>query len=632
MPVVGKQSSGTITVNSPRSYQRASVVSVVADTGSSAASAEVNENCDRDGNNFSIDIKNGPIATLYTTEYTTDNQKNTINLGLGTINGQTAAFSLCNLKLTIDSGSFSEGNLWTFTINPMIAADTITVGNITYTASSVAGPRNFVVESNPITAGNIVSAINNDSEILGVTASNSGSIVTVTARVAGAAGDNINLSSSNGSRLPVSRMSGGTNQADTVTVNGISDQPMNSAIQINFNEAIMPLTVSGTADDVYDFIRVVNADSSAKPTSANSGDLTCTTDADCKSFSCVSGVCDGDNEYLKGKFEVSNQYRTVEFLSDNECGFNNCGETIYCLPADSHLKVELSAASLISCDNAGTEDDSLCQTYSPFNTCDPVRKFCWNGTEYYPQAAKDDPNTIVDGIVDAAFNSLDGNRNDSAYGQGVNYYNENDLYGLCAIGVNRNKQCSQTNKDTICGLSIDCTGALTLAQAQANGDSYKWSFFISSLLELDPPEISSTDPELKDLNPADLNEAIKISFNELMLSSRLSTGSLMIQNGEQNIQHYLLNLRSFADQPLGYWVTNEPYVNPDNGEMIYTDAYINHSSFSTATTYKAQAGSGLKDIHQNCYLPSAGPGTCTGVNDNAPSCCDGTPTPNATCP
>lgn len=571
-PVSGAApASGTITVNSrPLIYSDASVLSVDKPAGAtySDVSATVDRNCGQSGAlTVNVDSDNKGIIKL--------KDSSGALLGQGVISGKTAAFALCNLKLTIGSGDFAVGNLWTVTVKAMTAADTITVGGVTYIASGATGGADFKAEPmNPATAQNLVTVLANNPEI---TASRLGSVVTVKAKIAGLAGNNINLSSSNPAALEIRPMAGGAEREDRVTVNGRKDQPMNTAIQINFNEAIMPLTVSGTSDEVKNFIKIINADAKAK---APGG--ACSADADCKSFSCLSGVCDGVNDYLKGKFTVSNQYGTVEFLSDKECGFNTCGEKIYCLPANSHLKIGLRAANLISCAN-----NNDCRDKSPFNICDLTREICWDGNKYFPQAAKIYSN-IVNGLVDAAFNSLDGNRDGSAYGP-VSYYNEN-------------------------------------TPAAADGDSYKWSFFISQALDLTPPKIKTTAPVTNGAEVGLIN-AIRIGFDKLMLSSRLTTGSLTIQNGDKNILHYLLNLRSFVDQPLGYWVTNVGRQTVAGGEIDSTEVSINHSPFGKALTYTAQAGSGLKDIYQNCYLPCSSESLA-----GTPSCCNGQPTARESCP
>ena len=53
---------------------------------------------------------------------------------------------------------------------------------------------------------------------------------------------------------------------------------------------------------------------------------------------------------LTGKLKISNQYRTIEFLSNMSCGagvtINSCGEPVYCLPADSIITSTSTAGDL----------------------------------------------------------------------------------------------------------------------------------------------------------------------------------------------------------------------------------------------------------------------------------------------
>lgn len=119
-----------------------------------------------------------------------------------------------------------------------------------------------------------------------------------------------------------------------------SAYPRNIIVQINFNEAVDPITASG----------IFNKDGG---------------------FTNISASPDQKN-YLTGEFKIANQYKTVEFISDSQCGVNPCGAPIFCLPASSVLTV-LAKAATVDVGNA-------------------------------PQAASIFP----DGVVDMANNSLDG--------------------------------------------------------------------------------------------------------------------------------------------------------------------------------------------------------------------------------
>lgn len=80
-----------------------------------------------------------------------------------------------------------------------------------------------------------------------------------------------------------------------------------------------------------------------------------------------------------GRWELTNGYRTIEFLPSTSCGTtNSCGEEMYCLP--------------VTCGTTGCEDayTSLIRTAQVFNEAEP-----W---EAYP----------FTGVMDMAGNSLDG--------------------------------------------------------------------------------------------------------------------------------------------------------------------------------------------------------------------------------
>ncbi|MBI4133294.1 hypothetical protein HY478_01640 [Candidatus Uhrbacteria bacterium] len=80
----------------------------------------------------------------------------------------------------------------------------------------------------------------------------------------------------------------------------------NVLIQVNFNEAIDPTSVSLPGNVVV-----------------NAGGLA-----------------------VGGSWNIANQYRTIEFVTEDECGTNSCGETIYCLPESATIGVTVQAAVL----------------------------------------------------------------------------------------------------------------------------------------------------------------------------------------------------------------------------------------------------------------------------------------------
>jgi len=229
---------------------------------------------------------------------------------------------------------------------------------------------------------------------------------------------------------------------------------------------------------------------------------------------------------------------------------------------------------------------------SPYNNCGPAAigyNICRDAPDAaahnYPVARVN----ALNGIIDAALNSLDGNRDTFADGPiANNAYNENN-------------------------------------PNPANKDNYQWSFYISDQIALDPPTITSISPNIN-ATEVGLTAPVQINFNILMMNSTLRSGSLPVSNGTTTVAHHLINLWSAAPSPLGYWLSADNQDTNLDGEPDLTIATINHSNFSQSLSFNAQVGSGVKDIYQNCYKPSVGPG-CTATDAN-PSCCSGVPTAN----
>lgn len=360
---------------------------------------------------------------------------------------------------------------------------------------------------------------------------------------------------------------------------GRDDKPRNSIIQINFDEPVMPVVVSGSSADVQDNIRV----------------LSVITDA--------SGA--ETSQILEGEFYITNLYKTVEFVpTGNPCGTNNCGEKRYCLPGNSEIRVELVAADLASC--AG---DSDCLNKTPYTTCNGN---CQTSTgENYPIAVP------LSGITDVSSNSLDGDRDGGVEGP-VNFYNENDLYGIC-----NNKICT-LEKESVCG-GAECSEAAALAGIQDSyGDNYAWSFYVLDIIEEDSPKIYETDPSNSN-SGVSLTDPIEVKFNKLIMSSTLQSGSTYVYDelNDLDVEHKYVNLYNFNDNPPDYWITKNNVDTDEDGEDNYTWGYIKHSMFADDSNYRVQLGSGVKDIYQNCFLPCDGP-ACVGESKTDPSCCSGT--------
>lgn len=135
----------------------------------------------------------------------------------------------------------------------------------------------------------------------------------------------------------------------------------NIVVQVNFTEAIDPTSASGR----WNGAGFTNMEVSATPIAGAGTPVT----------------------RPAGTFTISNQYRTVEFVTDAACGTNSCGRSVFCLPVDSTVTVTTKAATL--------------------STTPPQAAVTGSG---------------YDGIVDMVGNSLDGNGDNVAQGPGSDDY------------------------------------------------------------------------------------------------------------------------------------------------------------------------------------------------------------------
>ncbi len=527
----------------PQSAAIASVGGPVPYGASGSARIEGDYNCANDGTIFVSVVAGNPlraqavgISGLINDEDVSDGR---ISLGCGLT-------LIKNGSLAPDNhGTLEAGNGWNIIVKAFRHGEILSVGSQSYRfVNSADNNPNHIVTATSLGAmvNNIVNKINQTN--IDVSASNIGSnVILLQSKVAGSSGNSLNLSTDSAS-LYVSSFSGGLDRRETIDVQDLPDTPRNSIIQLNFSEPINPLTVVGDSNYVSSTIRVINTD---------------------------------NNQSVSGRFVISNQYQTLEFIPNVECGVNACGDKIYCLPASSSIAVELRAAPLASCSS-----NPDCFNKAPYNQC--AGGSCRRAADdYYPLAAL----PLSSGLVDASFNSLDGNRDSKTTGP-TSFYSENSK---------------------------------NLAQK----DSYKWSFFVNDEIDLTPPRLQSSSllPGLG-LTSGLLNQPIEFSFDKLMMASTLNSGDIIINN--QN--HRLINLFSAGVAP-SYWVVSQAIDSgvPD-GYPDFTKVIINHGQLSDATKYFIEIGSGVKDSRQNCFKPCRDDGACSA---SSASCCNGQPFASSTC-
>lgn len=617
------QAQGSILIlQLPEFELAASVEAPIASPGSPPATVSGNYNDSFDGT-ITVSIISDPILGLVANVFwssgninnkpTTPITANTVNLGGG-------------LTLLLDP-TYTAGNQWTIEVSPAQTADTLRIDNKIYTfvAAGATGDEINVVTSVIDMASDIASRINADG--LAISASVVGATVDLTAVVAGIAGNSLIVLASNGWST-IDPMQDGSNAQLLASTNDAPDQPRNALIVLDFNEAVNPLYVN-TDNIQIEYERDPSA---------------------------------GTWTEVEGKLFVSNQFKTVEFLADNDCldGFgnpitNSCGVTLQCLPTidpdpyvATHYRVTVTAGLLAICsgptdcndpnfnvcsDTLGTDPGSACQ-----GVFDSVEVF-------YPESR-----SVPNGIIDTASNSFNGNSDI--------YVFNNQVFG---------KADGPLIQSATLAYSLNTTDP-------SFGDDLVWEFYINKNIKLEPPFIKTVGPAIGDIG-ASLILPIESTFDGVMMSSSLKPGNnyadgqcgcsnneqcdiaggeicesaigkcvnqtgpqiFCTQDSECSTDQPCINKKyiSLVDKstnPVGWWIGKENLdtVIPLDGYADQTKALINHTRFNIKTNYGAEFGSGVKDVYQNCYLPSEGPdasgvsGAQCEVTTAEPYCCNGT--------
>ncbi|MFA5188447.1 MAG: Ig-like domain-containing protein [Patescibacteria group bacterium] len=349
--------------------------------------------------------------------------------------------------------------------------------------------------------------------------------------------------------------------------------PRNIVIQINFSEPINPLTIRGR-------VEVQNGPSQTlgelKPGTFNNINVTTTSN---------------NNTYnIAGEFSYGNEYKTVEFVTNDLCGTNSCGGDVFCLPGGAQINVLAKAATLLGSGPAAI----------------------------FP----------YDGLVDMADNSLDGNFDNIAQGPSAKRSPQTTAYDLN----------SQANNRYVADTNV--------------GDDLQWSFYTNNLIDLMPPEIDTNpanrySPTANKTNVSPQANPI-IPYTKLMMASSLKpdkgygdgyckcsatnnpcefgcdftkgwcndsngarfvcTNSVPLISCPQNQacfeEDHMTLIQPTDAAPRGYWISS---VN--NSALTATIATLNHDNpLIGEKTYSLTVGSGVKDLMQNCYQPCSGPG------------------------
>jgi len=224
---------------------------------------------------------------------------------------------------------------------------------------------------------------------------------------------------------------------------------------------------------------------------------------------------------VDGTASVSNQYRTVEFLPTLPCGEDPCGNTIYCLPFGTSIDVQARAATV-------NEDEA-------------------------PQAV-----SLVDGLIDAAGNSLDG---DGDWGE-------------------------------------------TTGEA---GDDYVWDFTTTSEVNDDVPVISEVFPSLESNEEFGVDDQVEITFDMAMRSATLITDNARLESDYDSTDP------SMDYQNAWFSLINET-LDGGNSKLFIDHATLwesveNEDGSTTLYYYYPVVTNDVQSFYQICMFPSYGPDT-----------------------
>ncbi|RJQ30410.1 hypothetical protein C4572_04240 [Candidatus Parcubacteria bacterium] len=557
----------------------------------------------------------------------------------------------CGVRMLFDS-SPQSGNRWVFTAVAQSSADQLRISNKTYTFVAGTAGAGEIDRGNDIfeTARAIADKIEDTADgVANVSASAANNIVNLTADDEGSAGNNIPLEVT-GSWGVAEDFSGGRDAGYVVTVSDRADQPRNAVIQINFNEAMnFTVAVFSVLTDLRSGAH--DAIGSLLPTDFRK--ITVQVDYD------DDGNFESD-EYVAGEFKVSNMYKTLEFIPSKICTdisgrpiYNSCGDPIFCLPIDDNgqdaeYKVTIVASSLKAINCAGEPaaecpdpaysdiTQSICSLQAGAG-CSVGCICSYDNAVVLPEKPLYFPGSDIvnDGSSDAQNNSLDGNYDNKTWGPGTETPNPPN----------------QSNANPY---------NLNTADASLQGDSFTWGFFINDRIDLLAPQISDVRP---DPNATQVGTTMNLEaeFSKILMYSTLKPDNsykdgycfcsndgqcgtnnscggndycqdssdqpiLCRQNSDclsnfcQNKEY--MTLINNPTRPSGYWISGYNQDTDSDGLDNTTVAVVNHTPFMGFYSYGARAGSGIKDIYQNCYLPAIGEGGCTGavLTGNVLSC------------
>lgn len=317
---------------------------------------------------------------------------------------------------------------------------------------------------------------------------------------------------------------------------GGAPAPRNSIVQITFSEPVNPTMVQGRTGTFFNIL-----------------------------FGAAANI-----PLPQGEWRISNGYRTVEFVSNEQCGQNSCGDPMYCLP--------------VRCTNPA---DTNCRN----NFALLIRTAALADNREYPfQAA------IASGVMDMAGNALDS-------GPEANRDPRTGVLRRDGVPANRPQIPDR---------------AVITPNVELSPDNYWWTIEVQNTIDRSAPYIQNIIPNIDEEDVSEDKE-VSVLFSKPMWIQTFDGGIGLEEHPATSTPFWAI-VRAEDEQDGGQIRTRarfEHRIFGPNGADMY---------------YFPSISSSVKSVTQNCMYPGRGPYNSQ-PGQSSPTCvyeedAQGIPVPN----
>lgn len=263
--------------------------------------------------------------------------------------------------------------------------------------------------------------------------------------------------------------------------------------------------------------------------------------------------------FVTGTWKISNGYKTVEFVPEESCGFNSCGDVMYCLAVDRSTCV-----------------GGVCPAT-------PYQVLLRTATTISDTSFESIPFT---GVMDVAGNALD-----SINANGV--YNTRDRKPV--------------------------SGGRTIGSDERVPDNYFWDFVVRDEIDTTAPFVHLITPSI-DEEDVDERADLSITFGRRMSYTSLVDLVLEEDDGISPAGRIIYTNEEGDDQtidPIWFTPRSSNVTTTVPGIATTTQTRFDHRVFGPNNLdlyYYTSIPSTVKSLNQNCMYPGRGPGPAGAAN------------------